>query len=776
MLESAFEEARAVDALIDEAKKGKKKKEEEEERGRRQLLGSNGTATTTTLALPFVNSSSPSPSPSALPPLLCVPFLIKDNIDVRDTPTTAASAALLLSLSRNSSESESESERTRRSCAEGGGGAAADASVVASLRRAGAVILAKSNMAELALSPVSSISSVAALDELEREGSERRAGRSAVAAAPAAAAAAKARKRAASPPSSRHLGAVRNPFDLSRSPAGSSGGSAAGVAASLALASLGTDTGNSVRGPASAAGLVGFRPSLGLVSRRGAVPLDSTSDTVGPIARSVADAAAVLDAMVAGTAAEEEEEARRSSSSSASEQNRDFSVSWSAVPPSARRAGIHAAAAEIGSRSSLKGIRIGVLDCALVPPPPPPWDAGGEIDKDGPGGDERPPPSSRRFDVLRLFNSSMSGLEAAGATVSRGFTIRGNSLGEEEWPCLPGVWPTGSRGGAREGGGGGGAAEGGEGGGGGAGGAAEGGAGPALDSRAPEPLACRGRFAADAEPYFARSLREGGDAGKGFVRSLWESRGFHPATSAPLWSHFDDGRGGEIPASLKLLPERDPGGVCGCGALWEEEEGGEGSGGGGGGGGSGGKGSGGKGPDRCRKEFRERLVESMDFFEVDAVAFPTWTAPPRLLAEDDDFTDQEVESAVLQLLSEPGGGGGGGVKSGRRPRTLPSVAETGNLSPLLSPPTGAPAVSLPMGFTEAPENAQILLPAGLQLVGRPFGDAELVRVAAAVERAFLARAKEEEEEEEKEHRGRGRSGLLLLGHPPPLFGECGPSS
>lgn len=74
-------------------------------------------------------------------------------------------------------------------------------------------------------------------------------------------------------------GTVRNPYNLARTPAGSSGGSAAATAASLGMAALGTDTGNSVRGPSSHTALVGFRPSLGLVSRGGVVPLRMDRDT-----------------------------------------------------------------------------------------------------------------------------------------------------------------------------------------------------------------------------------------------------------------------------------------------------------------------------------------------------------------------------------------------------------------------------------------------------------------------------------------------------------------
>jgi amidase len=99
--------------------------------------------------------------------------------------------------------------------------------------------------------------------------------------------------------SSSIAGITRNPYDLTRVPAGSSGGTAAGVAASLGECGLGTDTGNSIRGPSSHNDLVGIRPTIGLTSRSGIIPLFAHNDVGGPMARSVADAPAVLS-VVAG--------------------------------------------------------------------------------------------------------------------------------------------------------------------------------------------------------------------------------------------------------------------------------------------------------------------------------------------------------------------------------------------------------------------------------------------------------------------------------------------
>jgi Asp-tRNA(Asn)/Glu-tRNA(Gln) amidotransferase A subunit family amidase len=130
-----------------------------------------------------------------------------------------------------------------------------DAFMVKRIREAGAIILFKSNMAEWAFSPVLTESSIG--------------------------------------------GITRNPYDLDRVPAGSSGGTAAAVAANLAEVGLGSDTGDSIRGPSSHNDLVGIRPTIGLTSRDGIIPLNSMADVGGPLARTVADAATVLS-VVAG--------------------------------------------------------------------------------------------------------------------------------------------------------------------------------------------------------------------------------------------------------------------------------------------------------------------------------------------------------------------------------------------------------------------------------------------------------------------------------------------
>jgi amidase len=161
--------------------------------------------------------------------LQCVAVIVKDNYDTKDLQTTAGSLALK------------------------GFVPSTDAFMVQRLRAAGAIILAKSNMAEWAFSPYLTVSSIA--------------------------------------------GVTRNPYDLDYVPAGSSGGTAAAVAANLGAVGLGTDTGNSIRGPSSHNALVGIRPTLGLTSRDGIVPLFLGADVGGPITRTVEDAARVLDAV-----------------------------------------------------------------------------------------------------------------------------------------------------------------------------------------------------------------------------------------------------------------------------------------------------------------------------------------------------------------------------------------------------------------------------------------------------------------------------------------------
>src|SRR5580692_5039802 len=163
--------------------------------------------------------------------LQCIGIIVKDNYDTKDLQTTGGSLAMKWFVPGS------------------------DAFMVQRIRAAGAIILAKSNMAEWAFSPYETVSSIA--------------------------------------------GITRNPYDLDYVPAGSSGGTAAAVAANFGAVGLGTDTGNSIRGPSSHNALVGIRPSIGLTSRDGIIPLFLSADVGGPIARSVEDAATLVDVQFA---------------------------------------------------------------------------------------------------------------------------------------------------------------------------------------------------------------------------------------------------------------------------------------------------------------------------------------------------------------------------------------------------------------------------------------------------------------------------------------------
>lgn len=186
-------------------------------------------------------------------PLHGIPVVLKDNFDTYDLPTTAGSQLLKGSIPPD------------------------DAFVVKKLRDAGAIILAKLNMSEWA----GSGGSVGGATDPE----VLKAGRT--------------------PNGFSSMGLqTRNPHDLSRGPSGSSGGTGAAIAAGFAQIGLGTDTGGSVRGPASANGIAGLKPTLGLMSRDGIVPLALSYDTGGPMARSVYDVAAALGAMTGVDAAD----------------------------------------------------------------------------------------------------------------------------------------------------------------------------------------------------------------------------------------------------------------------------------------------------------------------------------------------------------------------------------------------------------------------------------------------------------------------------------------
>ncbi len=174
-------------------------------------------------------------------PLHGIPVLLKDNIETADRmPTTAGSLALEVNF------------------------AEADAPLVARLREAGAVILGKTNLSEWAnFRSTNSSSGWSTLG-----------------------------------------GQTRNPYVLDRSPCGSSSGTGSAIAASLGAIGVGTETDGSITCPSSMNGLVGVKPTVGLVSRSGVVPLSHSQDTAGPMARTVRDAAQLLTAMAGSDAAD----------------------------------------------------------------------------------------------------------------------------------------------------------------------------------------------------------------------------------------------------------------------------------------------------------------------------------------------------------------------------------------------------------------------------------------------------------------------------------------
>ena len=174
-------------------------------------------------------------------PLHGLPILVKDNIETTEPiATTAGSLALVDNITHR------------------------DATLVAKLRAAGAIVLGKTNLSEWAnyrgARPVSGWSGVGGL--------------------------------------------TKNPYGLDRTPCGSSSGSGAGVAASLAAAAIGSETDGSITCPAAMNGVVGFKPTLGLVSRAHIVPLSHSQDTAGPMGHSVADVAAILSVIAGSDAAD----------------------------------------------------------------------------------------------------------------------------------------------------------------------------------------------------------------------------------------------------------------------------------------------------------------------------------------------------------------------------------------------------------------------------------------------------------------------------------------
>ncbi|EXJ58466.1 hypothetical protein A1O7_05891 [Cladophialophora yegresii CBS 114405] len=210
---------------------------------------------------------------NATGPLFCIPILLKDNYDALPMNTTGGCLAL------NSSKPTQ------------------DGPAVRALRNAGAVILGKSNLHELALEGLS-VSSLG--------------------------------------------GQTINPYDFTRTPGGSSGGTGAAIAASFAVFGTGTDTVNSLRSPASANSLFSFRPTRGLISRTGVIPISYTQDTIGAIGRSLPDIATALTVM--------------------SSTGYDAADNATSALPASVLGTDYTTFLTPGSTSSLRGVRIGVLE------------------------------------------------------------------------------------------------------------------------------------------------------------------------------------------------------------------------------------------------------------------------------------------------------------------------------------------------------------------------------------------------------------------------------
>ena len=273
-------------------------------------------------------------------PLHGIPVIVKDNYDTSDLPTTNGTLALKNSVPPD------------------------DAYQVRKLREAGAIVLAKSNLAEFASSGAFTVSSVLP-------------------------------------------GYTRNPYDLRRVTAGSSGGTAAAVTANFGTVGLGTDTGSSIRGPSSHQSLVGFRTTMGLSSRDGIAPLNMDRDVGGPMARTVADAVAVLEVIVGHDPADPATEA-----------------SAGQIPANYR---------QFLDRDGLVGARIGVLrqffevaDAQEDGPQP------SDPDQDA----EEPQPRTVHPEILRVLEQALADMERGGAVIVDSLEIPNLDSIRSEFPSI----------------------------------------------------------------------------------------------------------------------------------------------------------------------------------------------------------------------------------------------------------------------------------------------------------------------------------------------------
>jgi amidase len=254
-------------------------------------------------------------------PLHCVPMIVKDNFETIGLQSANGSLALEGFVSQK------------------------DAFQVKRVKDAGALVLAKSNMAEWAFSPYETLSSI-------------------------------------------QPGYSKNPYALDRVTAGSSGGTAASVAANFGLIGLGSDTGNSIRGPSSHQALVGIRSTMGLTSRAGVMPLNLLADIAGPIGRSVEDVTEVFQAIVG----EDPDDPATSAARGRPRENYRQAL----------------------QRDGLKGARIGVLRQAYERSTAGPMAAGGTAPRD-----------TTDPEITSVFMKAVADLQAAGAAVVDPATVEG---------------------------------------------------------------------------------------------------------------------------------------------------------------------------------------------------------------------------------------------------------------------------------------------------------------------------------------------------------------
>ena len=240
--------------------------------------------------------------------LHCIPAIVKDNYETIGLQSADGSASLKGFVSNK------------------------DAFLVKRIKDAGAIVLAKSNMAEFAFSPYETINSILP-------------------------------------------GYTFNPYDVNRVTAGSSGGTAAAIAASFGAIGLGSDTGNSIRGPSSHQALVGIRSTMGLTSRAGVIPLSFLADIAGPMCRTVTDAVQVFQVIVGEDP---------SDPATAASHGRPIPNYLDAL-----------------KKDGLKGARIGVLHQAY----------------ERPGRNGQPPPNTNDPEVMQIFAHALDELKAAGAVI-----------------------------------------------------------------------------------------------------------------------------------------------------------------------------------------------------------------------------------------------------------------------------------------------------------------------------------------------------------------------